>query len=152
MRHIIVWRLSNHLTAEAAIKNSGQLLLSAPERFPLSLRHPRCRRTLPPGFLLVTLFFIFSSCFSGPDFITILSIFSPHLWPGLSKSKFPSPEPFLLTPLYLATAFPFPPSLLPSFLFPQCQAESDLTLINKFHLPRWSRNIVQMQKLISSLQ
>lgn len=137
----------SHLTAKAAIKNSGQLLLSAPERFPPSLRHPRCRRTLPPDFLLVTLFY-FLFPFLGSWLYHHLVNIQPQPLAQSLQSMFPSPEPFLLTPLYLTTTFPFPPSLLSFISLSQCQAETDLTLINKFHLPRRSRNIVQMQKLI----
>lgn len=98
--------------------------------------------------LLVSFFLPF---FSSRHYPYLINIKPPYLWPGVSF--LPSSlhqSPILLTLLFLTTSFPFPfPSLSPSLpcFFFFLQVECDLTLINKLHLPRWSGNRVQMQKI-----
>lgn len=74
---------------------------------------------------------------------------TPYLWPGLSFPSSLHQSPFSLLSSILQPHFHFLLHFSPScFVFFLCQAERDLTLINKFNLPRWSRNKVQTQKLI----
>lgn len=110
----------SHLTAKAAIKNSGQLPLSAPERFPLSLSHPRCRRTLPPGFLLVTLFYFLFPFLRSSLYHHLVNI-QPQPQPGLSSPRSLRQNPFSLLPSTSPPHFHFLLPFSPSFLFPNAR-------------------------------
>lgn len=137
---------------EASYEKFRTAAAVATRELPSVITPPEVQADAPAKSFCWSLFLSFFSHSSVPCIITILSIFNPLPLAWSLLSKFPSSEPFLLTLLYLTTSFPFPSSLL-SFMFCfffLCQAERDLTLINKFHLPRWSRNKVQMQKLIFS--